>query len=80
MGWNARQKKDFAKEVISLDFHNGQACGYLTGKMRVAIIQAFCFNVVRGQAAESVDVAAMDDLLAGVRAAVEANFGPRFFE
>lgn len=78
--WNASQKKTFAKQVIEQEFRRGAACAYLTGKMREALVAAHCFSIARGQMSTSVEVEAMDDLLAGVRFEVEAKLGKGFFE
>lgn len=77
--WNAGQKKTFAKDIIQIHF-NSSALKYLTGQVREAVVAAHCFQIIRGQHAESVKVEAMDDLLNGVREAIEAKLGYRFFE
>lgn len=78
--WNASQKREFAKQIIEGDFNRGSAVKYLTAPLRVALVEAFCFTIVRGQYMKAVEVEAMDDLVAGVKAAIEAKLGVGFFE
>lgn len=79
--WNAIQKRAYAKEVIAADFEHGRALKYLTGGMRSRIVEARVFATVRTQAAETVQVAAMDDLLHGVIEEVKRQMkDPQFFE
>jgi hypothetical protein len=79
--WNASQKRTFAKEVLEVDFERGRAFKYLTSTMRIAIVEARILAIVRHQVAETVTVAAIDDLLHGVVAEVKRQTkNPQFFE
>ncbi len=78
MSWSKGQARTFAKDLMRTSLERA-ARQYLTGSMRTALVQAYVFAVVRGQAAETVRVADMDQLLADVVEAIEEKL-PRFFE
>lgn len=81
MSWNAAQKRSMAKDIIACDFEHGRALKYLTSKMRLAIVEAQVFAIVRGQATETVRIDLMDDLLIGVMSEIKRlTKSPGFFE
>lgn len=77
--WTKAQKNEFAKQVIRAHFAP-EALPYLPGKVRVALVHAHCFDIVRSQHKAEVTIEAMDDLVRGVMAAVEERLGEEFFE
>lgn len=80
MGWSLAQKKAYAKEVMAGPFQNGRAGTYLTTAMRRALVKAYCLGIVTGQAAETVRVVDVQDLLTGICEAICARWGAGFFD
>lgn len=77
--WTKAQKNEFAKQVIRAHFAS-EALPYLPGKVRIALVHAHCFDIVRLQHKVEVTIEEMDDLVRGVMDAVRGRMGDDFFE
>ena len=81
MAWNQVQCRQYAKDLLAVEFERGRVLKYLTGQMRAALVEARVLSIVRGQEAEYVSVRAIDDLLVGVREEIKKQAKhPEFFE
>jgi hypothetical protein len=80
MSWSTKQVAAHAKDIYTVDFKNGAVTGYLTGPIRAALVSAAVLSIVRCQAAETVKVSDINDLLKGIREHICTKHGSDFFD